>query len=226
MDRSRLRPQAILLLLTAAAALCGCAEQHKLAEQQLNQLVTLLPGSYDNIAQARADGEGTAQPGGTREALRLVIVPVYAPIIGDHVFYVQEMAAQDQRRVTAQRLMAFDLSPDDVLVQLSIALNEPARWRDGHLNPELFKGLLPNDVKTLTGCDLVWTKTDKGFAGRNDMKQCRATSRATGETLRAEAQAELDADGLAILDRQYDATGRVVIGLQADPWYRFTRRAD
>lgn len=210
----------------AAALLAGCAEQHKLAEQQLGQLVALLPGSYENIAQARADGAGVAPPGGAREALRLVIVPVYAPMIGDHVFYSQEMAAQDPRRVTAQRLMAFDLSPDDTLLQLSIALNEPARWRDGHLNPDLFKSLLPQDVKTQTGCELTWTKTDKGFAGRNDVKLCRSTSRATGETLRVETQFELDADGLAILDRQYDATGRVVIGLQTDPWYRFQRHAD
>ena len=225
MDKPRSH-RAPFILLAAAALLAGCAQQHKVAELQLAQLVAMISGSYENIAQARADGAGDAQAGGAREALRLVIVPVYAPMIGDHVFYSQEMAAQDPRRVTAQRLMAFDLAPDDTLLQLSIALNEPARWRDGHLNPDLFKSLLPQDVKTLPGCELTWTKTDKGFAGRNDMKLCRSTSRATGETLRVESQFELDAEGLAILDRQYDATGRVVIGLQADPWYRFQRRAD
>ncbi len=106
MDSLRLRPWVASLLLAAAALLAGCAEQHKLAEQQLGLLVAMLPGSYENIAQARADGEGATQPGGAREALRLVIVPVYAPMIGDHVFYTQEIAAQDPRRETAQRLMS------------------------------------------------------------------------------------------------------------------------
>lgn len=212
-----------LLLLVLAAATCGCASQSKQGEQQLAQLVTMLPGSYDNIAQARADA---AQPGEAREALMLVIVPVYAPMIGDHVFYSQEMAAQDPRRVTAQRLLSFQVGPDASLQQMQIQLNEPARWRDGHLNPDLFKSLLPQDVKALSGCDLVWKKTDTGFVGANDAARCRSTSRATGETLRVESALKLDTDGLAILDRQFDATGRVVIGLQPDPWYRFQRRAN
>lgn len=222
------KPRLLLLigLLLSVSLLGGCAQQKKKGEMELAQLVAMLPGSYDNIAQARADTTDAAQPGGTREALRLVIVPVYAPLIGDHVFYSQEMAAQDPRRVTAQRLMSFDLAADATLLQVSIALNEPARWRDGHLHPELFKGLLPQDVKAQTGCELVWTKTEKGFAGHNDKRLCRATSRATGETLHVESQFELDGDRLAILDRQYDAAGRAVIGLQSDPWYRFERRAD
>ncbi len=61
------------------------------------QLLAALPGSYDNLAQSRAE------PRPSRRC-RLMIAPVQAPLVGDHVFYVQEMAADDARRVLAQRL--------------------------------------------------------------------------------------------------------------------------
>ncbi len=65
-------------------------------EAALNELVALLPGSYDNIAQARTCPD--------HSSLRLVIAPVQAPLVGDHVFYMQEMAGDDPRRVLSQRL--------------------------------------------------------------------------------------------------------------------------
>ena len=55
-----------------------------------------LAGSYDNLAQSRASPD--------HAPLRLMIAPVQAPLVGEHVFYVQEMAADDPRRVLAQHL--------------------------------------------------------------------------------------------------------------------------
>jgi hypothetical protein len=76
--------------------LAACASQPKPDAIFISELAAMLPGSYDNLAQSRA-GSGHA-------ALRLVVAPVQAPLVGDHVFYVQEMAAEDPRRVLAQRL--------------------------------------------------------------------------------------------------------------------------
>src|SRR5689334_756280 len=87
-------------------------------EAFLEQLASSLAGSYDNIAQARNDPE--------HPSLRLMIVPVQAPLVGDHVFYVQEMAADDLRRVLAQRLYVLNVIPrkeQAVLTQLDF--NEP-----------------------------------------------------------------------------------------------------
>ena len=77
-----------------------------------------------------------------------MIVPVQAPLVGDHVFYVQEMAADDPRRVLAQRLYvvkACRSREQAVLTQLDF--NEPARWRDGHLRRDLFRSLLMQDLR-------------------------------------------------------------------------------
>jgi hypothetical protein len=203
----------VMLLLTA------CAAQQKRSELVLAELVDLLAGSYDNIAQSRTDNE--------HPALRLMIAPVRAPLVGDHVFYVQEVAADDPRRVLAQRLYVVDTLPDAeraVLVQLDFT--EPARWRDGHLNRDLFRSLLTQDLRQRMGCDLVFERSDKGFAALGDASRCRTVSRATGETLRVEQRITIDRDGLAIFDQHRDATGTMVYGGEHDPWYRYSRRAD
>src|SRR5690606_1339353 len=78
-------------LCTALLLLAACASQPKRHEVFLAELAAVLPGSYDNIAQARASG--------AHAALRVVIAPVQAALLGKHVYYVQEMAADDAQRV-------------------------------------------------------------------------------------------------------------------------------
>src|SRR5262245_3065886 len=99
-DRHRLAAMLAGLAFTAACLAAGSAKQ----QQFLEQLTATLPGSYDNLAQSRADGAD-------HPPLRLMIVPVQAPLVGDHVYYVQEMAADDLRRVLAQRLYVVNSVP-------------------------------------------------------------------------------------------------------------------
>jgi CpeT/CpcT family (DUF1001) len=213
-----------LLLAGGLCLLSGCSTTSARGEKALQEFVALLPGSYDNLAQSRllpADGS----PAHT--ALRLIVAPVQAPLVGDHVFYVQEMAADDLRRVLAQRLYVVNLQPgggDPVLAQLDF--NEPGRWRDGHLNRDLFRSLLTTDLRMRTGCDLIWTRSTSGFAATNNPAQCRTSSRATGEALHVEQRMQLGQEGLDLFDRYTDSAGTVVFGGDTDPYYRFSRRAD
>jgi hypothetical protein len=218
----------LLPVLLAAAVAAGAAQPRK-EEVMLAELVTMLGGSYDNLAQSRASSE--------HPALRLLVVPVDAPGVGDHVFYVQEMAADDARRVLAQRLYVLNLVPKrEQAIMTQLEFNEPARWRDGQLKPELFRALLMQDLRLRSGCDLLWIRkpVDKG-AGKKEPPRafvaatsstCRASSRLTGETVKVEQKMELDADGFAVFEQQRDAAGALVSGDLRDPFFRFSRRAD
>jgi hypothetical protein len=75
------------------------------------------------------------------------------------------------------------------------------------------------------GCDLLWIRKGRGFAATIG-SGCRTASRTTGETLRVEQRMELDADGLALFEQHRDAAGVLVYGDEADPFFRFARRAD
>jgi hypothetical protein len=204
---------AALVMLLAA-----CAGRPERDEAFLAGLAAVLPGSYDNIAQARASPQHVA--------LRLVIAPVQAGFLGRHVYYVQEMAADDAQRVLAQRLYVLEpIEGQERAVLLQADFAEPMRWRDGHLRRDLFKSLLPEDVRPRVGCDIVITRGPKGFVG-SGRDTCRVSAPGTGETLRVEQKIELDADGLTIFERQRDAMGVLVRAEPEDPWYRFARRAD
>jgi len=201
-----------------ASLMTACASQPTKEEVFLAAFVQQLQGSYDTIAQARAS------PG--RLAVRLMVAPVHAPRIGEEVFYVQEIAADDERRVLSQRLYVANAVPKReqvILTQLDLA--EPLRWRDGHLRRELFVGMLMQDVRARPGCDLLWEREAGKFVASVG-SSCRTSAPGTGETLRVEQRMRLDDDGLEVFEQHRDAAGELVFGGGADPWIRYARRAD
>lgn len=209
----------LLLAVLVLPWLVACNTTAVRSEATLKELVVLLPGSYDNIAQARAMPD--------HASLRLVIAPVQAPLVGDHVFYMQEMAGDDPRRVLSQRLYVVDAAPGSemaVLAQLDFI--EPARWRDGQLNRDVFRSMVMTDLRPRHGCDLMWKKSDAGFSASNNPQQCRGTSRVTGETIKVEQNMAVDADSVTLFEQNRDALGAVIPGAEADPHYKFSRRAD
>jgi len=206
--------------LLAGLLLAACADQPQKQEQALGELVGLVAGHYDTIAQVRADAQAGAP---LREALQLAIVPVHTPLIGDAVFYLQEHVVNDPRRVTAQRLVMFEVAQGvPLLVETQLAFVEPLRWRGGDASPELFRGLLPQDVKPLAGCEITWKKVEGGFDGSTNPARCRSESRTTGETLNVELKLALRGDELTIDEKRRDGAGALV---EEEPAFRFRRRA-
>jgi hypothetical protein len=208
------------LMMMAALTSAGCGTTQKQGELVLAEVAAMLSGSYDNLAQSR-------QAGAEHAPLRLMIAPVEAPVVGEHVYYVQEFAAQDERRVFAQRLYILIESADPLHPLLAqYDFTESTRWRDGYQRRELFRGLLPQDLRRRAGCELRVERSDTGFKLNNDPKACRMPASGTGETLYAEQRIELNRDGVALLDIRRDASGAVMQGGESDPGYRVVRRAD
>lgn len=210
-------------VLAGSLLLASCANQMKLAEAELAQIDAWLPGRYDNVEQAQADAQRGRE---ARPAMALTVVPVRVPTISDHVFYLQESAADDARRVTMQRLLSFDVVKGGHIVQTTWTLAQPERWRDGHQNPSLFKGLMYQDAIPLVGCELRWKKDGEGqFVGANDPSTCRVSVSALGGTVRMDMRAELTADSLALAELAFGADGRRVQGSAAEPFYRYRKRS-
>src|SRR5579864_9282715 len=84
-----------LAAVAGVAAICGCTSQTKQHETELTGLLVVLPGTYDNSAQAELDARNGARPG--HIAITLTITHVHAPRLGHYVYYVQESAADDPR---------------------------------------------------------------------------------------------------------------------------------
>jgi hypothetical protein len=170
----------------------ACADQSKLRESELTQLLGWLPGSYDNTAQAASDAGRGARP--PHDRIALIIVKVYTPRLGRHVLYAQETAADDPRRVMSERLFSFNVDEKRGILETVYTLAEPLRWRDGQEHPELFTGVLIEDVRSVPGCELAWRKAGEQFSASYDPKLCHNS----GGTGPGEPAAELTADSLLL----------------------------
>src|SRR5579862_6597244 len=168
-----------IAIATAAGclALAGCASTQEKPDATLQEVVMMLPGHYDNTAQVEADIARGVQP--PHEALALDIVPIEAIMLGDNVFYVQESVAGDPKRVLGQKVVMFGVVKKEV-VQTDFSLAEPHRWRNGQLNPDLFKGLMTQDVHSVKGCSLRWKKVEGHFVGANEPKTCHGRAGVIG----------------------------------------------
>jgi hypothetical protein len=178
-------------LATAAFALCSCTTEEKVHQGELTQLLAVLPGTYDNTAQAEADARSGVRAG--HDAVALTITHVFTPRLGHYVYYAQETAADDPRRVLSQKMLSFEVDPKRGIVETQYQFVEPLRWRDGQKNKDLFTSLVVEDVQ-VEGCQLLWKHKDQGFVATHDPKICPDTAGG------AKHQAELSGGVLTIGD--------------------------
>jgi hypothetical protein len=193
---------AAALACAALLGLGGCAggERPKETESDLLMMLSMLPGRYDSAAQAELDVRSNIHP--AHEAVVLVITHVFTPRLGHYVYYTQEAAADDPRRVLSQKMWSFAFDEKRGIMQTLYELNEPLRWRDGYLNKDLFTSLQMEDVQP-EGCKLIWKKKADGFAAAHDPKICPDSAAAP-----AAPQMELTADALTVGDYKFVRKGR------------------
>jgi CpeT/CpcT family (DUF1001) len=156
-------------LMLAALLLVACTDQTKVHEAEQAELLAVLPGHYDNTAQAEADIRDHLNP--PHDAVALTITHVYTPRIGHHVYYAQETAADDPRRVFSQKMYSFTVDEKRGIVETLYEFVDPVRWRDGQLNKDMFTSVVAEDVQP-EGCQLLWKKKDAGFVATHDPKVC------------------------------------------------------
>lgn len=183
-----------LLAGAAAACLAGCAShQPKVTDADLTRLLTVLPGRYDNQAQAESDALNGRHP--AHVAVVLVITHVFTPRLGHFVYYAQETAADDSRRILSQKMYSFQLDEKRGIVETLYEFVEPVRWRDGA--KDLFTSVQLEDVQA-EGCQLLWKARDEGWVAAHDPKICPDAAGAA-----AAPQVELGVAGLNIGDYKF-----------------------
>jgi CpeT/CpcT family protein DUF1001 len=176
------------------AALGGCKDETKLREAEMTQLLALLPGEYDNRAQAALDARLGVRPG--HDAVTLIITHVFTPRLGHHVYYAQEMAADDARRVLSEKMYSFQVDEKRGIVETTYAFVEPLRWRDGQQNKDLFTSVVTEDVQP-EACDLLWKGEAGRFVATHDPKVCPDAGGG------AATQAEFSAGALTLGDYKF-----------------------
>lgn len=190
-----------VLACVAAFAAAGCASgPPKATEADLTLMLTMLPGRYDNGAQAQADLRSGTHP--AHEAVALLILHVYTPRLGHYVYYAQESAADDPRRLLGQKMYSFQLDEKRGIVETLYEFVEPGRWREGAQSKELFTAVQIEDVQPEL-CQLIWKKQGEGFVAAHDAKACPDSGGPA-----AAPQMQLTAGALAAGDYAFVRKGR------------------
>jgi hypothetical protein len=214
------------IVLAALFALCtGCGTNQKaLREDELSRIAEWLPGTYDNRAQVDEDLARNAAE--IHEPIRLVIIPVSAPIIGEQIYYAESSDAMNTRRVTDQRLYSFEKTADDKSIAHTIyRFKEPERWAGGAKREDIFKSVVRDDLSSQSGCELKWEFKDEQFVGQSSRTSCKSAPQA-GLSRKVEIRYELGADTLALAEQFFDSKGQLVEGRKEDPMFRFRKVGD
>ena len=165
---------AAALACAVALTAAGCASgPPKATEADLTLMLTMLPGHYDNGAQAELDARNGTRP--AHQAVALLIMHVYTPRLGHYVYYAQESAADDPRRLLSQKMDSFQLDEKRGIVETVYEFVEPGRWREGSQSKELFTAVQIEDVQPEL-CQLIWKKKGEGFVAAHDPKACPDSS--------------------------------------------------
>ncbi len=236
---------ALTALALGALGLEGCAgmAQSRAEDAQFTALQKLLPGRYDNASQVSADARAGAA--GAHAAVDLVIVKADAAMIGPAVFYVRQSAANNPQRVQLQQIWVLGHAKEvrtkvSHVEQHIYQFREPQRWFDVTEEPELLQSLMPQDLRQLSGCELLWSKVGGDKVGSNKVGSdkvgsdyeahrksdtCHPASRSEGELI--EQRFELHGDRLALIEQQVGPDGLVELsGSEVEPFYRFERRGE
>jgi len=124
----------ICLLLSMAVALTACVNDRELRKRDIQHFQQAAMGEYRNEA------------GDT-----LVLVPVYARMIGLDTMYMERITKSG----TMARLLQLEPSADgSTIVQMSYAFTQQNQWRNLRETPELLSALQPNDVRPAGTCDI------------------------------------------------------------------------
>jgi outer membrane murein-binding lipoprotein Lpp len=203
--------------LLAVLVLAGCSTEATKRQLEFDKLLQKLPGQYDNLAQAHSDASGE------HAAVALLIRPVNALTVGKLVMFVRETAADDPRRVLAQHIWTFDMDKKNQLVQTIYLFKEPQRWVHAVDDPYIMQSVLPNDLSVLSGCNLIWTKSDSGFKATTKAQECKASAGAEG--LLIEQSAELRGSDLLLNEQLSGPGGSLEGSADSASSYRFQRRS-
>lgn len=176
----------------------------------LDRAVAQLTGRFDSSSQAAADRRYFA--------ISLVVCPVVAPELGEHVLYVEQARAESPRAPYRQRIYVVTVAGDEVVSSV-YELAAPAAAVGACADPSR---LTPTRATVIerAGCSVYLRLDGEGFVGATRGQDCASSLQGASY---ATSEVTMTPTGLRSWDRGFDAAGTQVWGAVAGP-YEFVRQ--
>tara|TARA_R110002110_G_scaffold415765_3_gene655263 strand:- start:26833 stop:27813 length:981 start_codon:yes stop_codon:yes gene_type:complete len=201
----------LALLLTLLPPFAGAGNLSDKDEMAL--FLDWFPGEYDNHEQVWQQKEDGLSGDQLLEHIHHRFVPVEAPALGEHVFFVLQTMDDDIDKVYRQRIYNFRWNEAEDAVELVIyRMADEARYRDAWKNPGLVKDISLDDVSTTPGCEVYWRHNGEFFDGTMKEQACHFYSRRSGKEIYITDTLRLTSNEIWIADKATDAQGNYIFG--------------
>ena len=162
----------VALVVTPARAQ---ERSYTLLERELETLMVMWPGDYDNREQLGFDaavGKRDTDSGGHLR-VHSQIRRVDLPNLGEYVLYVEEYKNNDPTSIFRQRLYVLSADEEEAAIRVKLLF-----FRDGkpflgaHHDPELLAGITLDAMAALEGCDVFIRRAGDWYEGAMKTKTC------------------------------------------------------
>lgn len=217
----------VTVLFSALSATSAGAQErsYTLLERELEYLVEIWPGNFDNREQVQGDADvgKPSYESGAHLRVHGKISRVDLPDFGEHVLYVEEYKDDAPSSIFRQRLYVLSADDDYNAIRVKVHFfNDRQKWLGAHENPTKLSSLTPDDTTTNAGCDLLMRREGDGLAGGTSAGECGFGEGA--ERRYFEYQVRVDENGYAFRDHSVIAeTGEEIEAVAGYQWHELDR---
>lgn len=240
MERSK--PYVTLSILLLSMLFLGCRDIRNLEKEDISSLaieesfsetdwkrfLAYWPGDYDNNQQLSEQLTSKMDSTDRNRHSSLRIIRVELPSFGNDVYYAEWFAYKNPKKVTRQRIYAFEKRDTILVLKLHVFPTDSvfvARTSGAYHTPSKLKGVTPNDMVPLLGCDVYfkWDKTE--YVGAMKKGACAFPAPNSETPIYSWSQMRLRKDAFEYLDGWFNTDGSVYYEISKD-WYVFRKKIE
>lgn len=203
-----------VFILAITMGAFSCASTKEMETQQINeldQLRSMMSGSYDSSLQAEEDS--------SYYNISLHMYPIWKNKGGGEYLYVEQALASMQDKPYRQRVYKLQKQADGSVVSFVYTLKNKSlfigKWKD----PKYFNKFGLSILDEREGCKVVLNRTFSGYDGSTQNDNCKSTLR--GATY-ATSIVSLTENQITSWDQGFDEKGEQVWGAKKGP-YKFVK---
>lgn len=201
------------LLFVMSVAAQAIAATH--IERELDYLMAIWPGDYDNQEQVSFDARAKDQKEIDQARFHSLVEKVDFTALGDHVLYIEERLDDDIQRVHFRRLYVLSADETEKAVRvISYVLKNAADFELENLS-----ALNAEDLSLQQGCDMLLRRNGDGFKGQMKSGECDDSEGAGYRDRRV----RIFKEHYSFKDQRIDSDGRVINSVANFSWRELQR---
>ena len=142
--------------------------RYTLLERELEYLMEVWPGDYDNREQLQHDADMGKPTYDSGAHLRVhgQISRVDLPAFGLYMLYVEEYKDDNPSSIFRQRLYELFADENENAIRIKLHFfNDRQKWLGAHNDPSILDGITRDDTTTLNNCDVFLHRDGDVVAG-------------------------------------------------------------